>query len=172
MIRLVLGIDPGIAACGIALIEHDVQQPWRLKHVQTVRTKAVALLNDRMREVYAAMKALLREPVVRGTGGVVVACEEQTGVQEGKRRSGETSASATLVQQVVGMARAATFSAGLQFVEPTPAQVKAVLPGIPRTASKAQVQRAVRAIVRDCPEVMSEHESDAIAVALAGARMC
>jgi Holliday junction resolvasome RuvABC endonuclease subunit len=75
------------------------------------------------------------------------------------------------VQQVVGMARVIAFSLGVKFVQPTPAQAKAVLAGIPRTASKAQVQRAVRAVVRDCPKVMSEHASDAIATALAGARM-
>jgi Holliday junction resolvasome RuvABC endonuclease subunit len=32
------------------------------------------------------------------------------------------------------------------------------------------VQRAIRAFVRECPAVMSEHASDAIAVAIAGAR--
>ena len=68
------------------------------------------------------------------------------------------------------MVRVRVFSLGVKFIEVKPNQAKAVLSGILRTATKAQVQRAVRAVVRDCPRVMSEHESDAVAVALAGAQ--
>jgi Holliday junction resolvasome RuvABC endonuclease subunit len=171
-IRIVIGIDPGLASLGLALIERGVREPWRLLFSQTVRTSPGLDLHSRMREGYAALQALPVEPF-RGAKPheVIVACEDQAGVLEGKRRAGETNASAMLVQQVVGMARVKAFGLGVKFVEVTPAQAKAVLSGIPRTASKAQVQRAVRAVVRDCPKVMSEHASDAIAVALAGARM-
>jgi Holliday junction resolvasome RuvABC endonuclease subunit len=172
MIRVSVGVDPGYAACGIAIIERGERSPWRAVHVQTVRTPATLELHSRMHEIWHAMATL---PIEAFQGvkpyDAVVACENQSGVLEGKRRSGETSASAALVQQVVGMVRIKAFNLGVKFIEVTPAQAKAVLLGIPRTANKAQVQRAVRALVRDCPKVMSEHASDAIAVALAGARM-
>jgi Holliday junction resolvasome RuvABC endonuclease subunit len=172
MIRLAIGIDPGLASCGIAVITKEVQQPWLAVHVQTVRTNNSDRPNERMACIYWKLRAIPRS-VFQGfkIEEVVVACEDQTGVQEGKRRTGQTNASGMLVQQVVGLVRAFAFNEGFSLCEPTPAQAKAVLAGIPRTASKAQVQRAVRAIVRDCPKVMSEHASDAIAVALAGARM-
>jgi Holliday junction resolvasome RuvABC endonuclease subunit len=170
VIRVALGIDPGLASCGIALLVREPGGPWRARFVETVRTKAREPLHDRMRQIFWAIRSAPREPLqgVR-PAEFVVCCETQTGVQEGKRRSGETSASALLVQQVVGMARVVALSEGAQFVEVTPAQVKSVLPGM-RTASKAQVQRAIRAFVRECPKVMSEHASDAIAAAIAGAR--
>jgi Holliday junction resolvasome RuvABC endonuclease subunit len=147
-------------------------EKWRLAHVDTIRTSSKDRPNERMAMIYWKLRAIPRS-VFQGvrTEELVVACEEQAGVQEGKRRTGQTNASGMLVQQVVGLVRAYTFQEGFLFYEPTPVQVKAVLAGIPRTASKAQVQRAVRALVRDCPKVMSEHASDAIAVALAGARM-
>ena len=172
MIRVAVGIDPGLAACGLAIIVRDAQQSCALVHSQTVRTPATLDLHSRMHEIWHAMATLPME-VFRGIAPseAILACEDQSGVLEGKRRSGDTNASAALVQQVVGMVRVRAFSLGVKFVEVTPVQAKAVLAGIPRTASKAQVQRAVRAIVRGCPKVMDEHASDAIAVALAGARM-
>jgi Holliday junction resolvasome RuvABC endonuclease subunit len=172
VIRVAVGIDPGYASCGLAIITKEIQEPWRAVHVKTIRTPPTLDLHSRMHELWHAMSTLPME-AFRGIKPheVILACEDQSGVLEGKRRSGETNASATLVQQVVGMARVIAFSLGVKFVQPTPAQAKAVLAGIPRTASKAQVQRAVRALVRDCPKVMSEHASDAIATALAGARM-
>jgi Holliday junction resolvasome RuvABC endonuclease subunit len=173
VIRLSIGIDPGLAACGVAIIyHHDGQQPWRLIWLETMRTRSSDRPNERMACIHWKLRAIPRS-VFQGIGidELVVACEDQTGVQEGKRRTGQTNASGMLVQQVVGLVRAFAFNEGFSFYEPTPVQVKAVLAGIPRTASKAQVQRAVRALVRDCPKVMSEHASDAIAVALAGARM-
>jgi Holliday junction resolvasome RuvABC endonuclease subunit len=172
VIKVVVGIDPGLAACGLAIVTKEIQKPWRAVHVKTVRTPATLDLHSRMHELWHAMSTLPME-AFQGIKPheAILACEDQSGVLEGKRRSGETNASASFVQQVVGMVRVWAFNLGVKFVQPTPAQTKAVLAGIPRTASKAQVQRAVRAVVRDCPKVMSEHASDAVAVALAGARM-
>jgi crossover junction endodeoxyribonuclease RuvC len=172
VIRVVVGIDPGLASCGLAIVTKEIQQPWRLVYSQTIRTPPSMDLHSRMHEIYTAMQGVPTD-LFRGVHmhEALFACENQSGVLEGKRRTGQTNAAAALVQQVVGMARVRAFSLVVRFVEPTPAQVKTVLAGIPRTASKAQVQRAVRALVRDCPKVMSEHASDAIAVALAGARM-
>jgi len=172
VIRLAIGIDPGYLACGIGVIKRGADQRWSALYVQTVRTNTKATLHQRMIAVYGAMLRIPRE-VFMGVQvhEAVLACEDQAGTQEGRRREGKTNSNALLVQQVVGLARAVAFRDHLRFVEPTPAQAKAVLVGIPKTATKAQVQRAVRAIVKDCPKVMSEHASDALANALAGARM-
>jgi Holliday junction resolvasome RuvABC endonuclease subunit len=129
-------------------------------------------LHDRLARIFKAVDLKVVEALQEcPLGEAIIACENQVGVQEGKRARGETNKDAVLVQQVVGMMRVIAFDCEQRFVEPSPAQAKAVLLGIRRTASKAQVQRAVRAMVKDCPKVMSEHASDALANALAGARM-
>src|SRR6185369_4777870 len=100
-----------------------------------------------------------------------VACEAQDAAQEGNRQRGTTSAEALRVREVVGMARGLCFEFDLVFLEPTPAQAKAVFGKIPPTASKEQVARAISALVSGCPATMTEHVSDAIGNALAGARI-
>jgi Holliday junction resolvasome RuvABC endonuclease subunit len=167
---IVIGIDPGVRACGLAVLcrEDGTSDPWRAWSANTVRTTTKEPLHERLRRLWTA--------ILSGTGNhaetLVIAVEEQTGAAEGARRAGATNADALLVQQVVGLARAAAYMhSGATFVEVTPAEAKRVLNGMTMTASKAQVQRAIRSVVRDCPGMMSEHASDAVAIALAGARM-
>jgi len=172
MIQLAVGIDPGYANCGIGVIARSAEQRWRCVHSETVQTPPSVPFHDRLHAVYRALHEIPIEPFRRVMASeCVIACEEQTGTHEGKRRTGETRAEALLVQQVVGLIRVFAYEQGYRFVEPSPAQTKKVLVGIKNTATKAQVARAVRAVVLDCPEVMKEHASDALANALAGARM-
>lgn len=166
---IVVGVDPGLRACGIAVLfraDGALSDPWRALLATTVRTEAAESLHDRLRSIWQTLAAAIGKNF-----SLIIACEEQTGAAEGARRAGVTNADAVLVQQVVGLVRAAAFiRPDAVFVEVTPAEAKRVLHGISRTAGKAQVQRAVRAVVRDCPETMSEHASDAVAIAVAGAR--
>lgn len=172
MIRVAVGIDPGYRAFGFAVLVRDAEQRWNAAHVHTERTTVAAYLHDRMHAIFRAMDPIPKSLFVdQSPLECIIACEDQTGVHEGKRARGQTSTEAMLVQQVVGMARVVAFDYGVRFIEVTPAQAKAVLLGIKQTASKAQVQRAVRAMVKGCPKVMSEHASDACATALAGARL-
>ena len=172
MILVSIGVDPGYRACGLGVIRRGRDQRWYAHHVQTIRTNPSATFHQRLHAIYAGLKRIPRS-VFEGikVEEVVFACEDQTGAHEGKRREGKTSSDALLVQQVVGLARAVAIDEGFRFVEPTPAQVKAVLPGITQRADKAQVKRAVRAVVQGCPKIMSEHASDSLGTALAGARM-
>lgn len=165
---IVLGVDPGVRACGVAILEReDIGSiSWRARSVLTVRTYPKESLHDRLRRIWLVMRCSTGM-----LGSFVVAIEEQTGAAEGARRAGATNADAVLVQQVVGLARAIAFTESHStFIEVTPAEAKRVLNGMTMTASKAQVQRAIRAVVSGCPAVMSEHASDAVAIALAGAR--
>jgi len=172
MIQLALGVDPGYANCGLGIITRAADQRWRCVHSETVQTPASLSFHERLYAVYRALHEMPIEPWRSlKIGDCVIACEEQSGTHEGKRRTGETHAEALKVQQVVGLVRAFAYDLGCRFVEPSPAQTKKVLVGIKNTASKAQVARAVRAVVNGCPEVMKEHASDALANALAGARM-
>jgi Holliday junction resolvasome RuvABC endonuclease subunit len=146
-------------------------QKWRAAHVKTVHTGTSAPLHDRIGEIYEGINVACDAFIDLDFVEVVVACETQAGVQEGKRRSGETSADALLVQQVVGIARALALRYHLRFVDVSPQEAKiAVLGRGGSTADKAQVNRAVRALVTGLPDKMDEHSSDAVAIAIAGAR--
>ncbi len=172
MIRVAIGIDPGYRAFGCCVIARDEEQRWVAEHVETVRTPSSMPFHERCQKVFNALQLMEPGPWEGlPCHQLIVSCENQSGVHEGKRRAGGTNSDAMRVQQIVGMCRVFAYDLGARFVEPTPAQAKAVLLGIRQTASKAQVQRAVRAMVRGCPKVMSEHASDALANALAGARM-
>lgn len=173
MIQVAIGIDPGYATCGLFVAARDSTQAWTAAAVRSIETSAGMPIHERMRVVFKAFQELDGLIVVRNTkrAEMVVACEEQTGPQEGNRRRGSASATSLYVQQVVGFARLFSFDLGCAFVEPTPGQAKKVLAGIKPDATKQQVQRAVRAIIAGCPEKMTFHASDAGAIALAGARM-
>jgi len=171
MIRTAIGVDPGYATFGIACLTRGSEQRWSAPYVRLVTTPPSMPFHERLHVIYKALYEVPPEIFHVRKSETVIACESQTGTQEGKRRKGLTNVEALLVQQVVGMVRAYAYLYGTHFIEPTPAQVKKVLMGIKQTATKAQVQRAVRAIVNGLPDDMSEHESDAVGTALAGARM-
>lgn len=172
MIQLAVGVDPGYAKCGLGVIARSAEQRWRCVHSETVQTPPSIPFHERLHAVYRALLEMPIDPWLRvKLSDCIIACEEQAGTHEGKRRTGETHAEALKVQQVVGVVRVFAYDRGCRFVEPSPAQTKKVLVGIKNTATKEQVARAVRAVVNGCPEVMTEHASDALANALAGARM-
>jgi Holliday junction resolvasome RuvABC endonuclease subunit len=172
MIQLALGVDPGYANCGLGIITRSADQRWRCVHSETVRTPPSLSFHERLYAVYRALHEIPIEPFRHVKAyECVIACEEQTGTHEGKRRTGGTRFEALLVQQVVGVVRVYAYEQDYRFVEPTPAQAKKVLGGIKNNATKEQVQRAIRTVILDCPAVMKEHASDALANALAGARM-
>jgi len=155
----ILGVDPGYAACGLALVRRDGQR-WIALRVETVRTPADMPLGDRLCRVYAAMHALLlREP-----DGVVV--EGQARAHAGHRERGTISAEAFSVREVTGGLRALTWLAGRPLIELEPqAWRKAV--GLPGNARKGQVKRLVQARVQGLPALLSEHAAEALGIAMA-----
>ncbi len=165
-----LGVDPGYRNLGLGLIRRDApSEPWRAVHVQTVRTSSKLSFHERSGVIYDALESAVGQRL--GIYSGVIGCESQIAA-EGKRQRGQTSYEAMLVQQIVGIVRAIALRHCMRFEEVPVTDVKAVLRGIPRTASKTQVARATRAVIRDCPEKMSSHATDALATALAAARRC
>lgn len=172
MIRVAIGIDPGVAACGVGLLRRE-SGAWYAHVSATLRTNPKASLDQRLHSLHAMLHAQFRGHLIGvAPEETVFVIEEQEGALEGRRREGRTNADALLVQQAIGVIRTVAWSLSLagRIVEVTPIDAKRVLVGMTRTSDKKQVQRAVRAIVRGCPGRMSQHASDAKAVALAGAR--
>jgi crossover junction endodeoxyribonuclease RuvC len=147
---LLLGIDPGLAATGWALLDPDS----KVTGCGTVRT-APGPAAPRLLQIVTEMQAVLAAGTVREA-----ALEELF--------MGRNATSALGVAQARGAVLAALAAAGIAIFEYKPAQVKAALTGY-GMAGKAQMARML-ALQIGLTRGADEHATDAIAIALCHAR--
>jgi crossover junction endodeoxyribonuclease RuvC len=147
----VLGIDPGTAACGYAIVHESDGRLRALDHGwwQTSAREPPAL---RLKTIFVNVQELLQrfEPDA-------VALEESF--------VGADARIALSVGQARGVVLAASALAGVACAEYAPSSVKQAVCGYGR-AEKGQVQRMVRAILSLPTPPTSTHASDALAVAI------
>lgn len=147
----VLGIDPGTAACGFAIVHESGS---RLKAVEfgCWHTPARQRPELRLLTIYDGVAELIKE---FGPDAVVL---EESFV-------GADARTALSVGQARGAILVACELGGVEAVEYAPAHVKQAVCGYGR-AEKAQVQRMVQAILglEQLPE--PHHAADALAVAI------
>ena len=171
---MIIGIDPSLCHTGcVALVRGPVE-----RNRQTFRAVSAITLHTtpkhgpqsyRVDLQIRAVERWLQSLVAEHMEPDLVVVEELAGVVAGKTKAGRTSAAAawpvrvgqgvrTLTALLYGWDRVAWV---------TPAQrLQAV--GLPKSASKQQVKRAVGRRVDGLPEIYSEHVADAVAIALAG----
>jgi crossover junction endodeoxyribonuclease RuvC len=147
----VLGIDPGTAACGYAIVQARDGRICALER-GCWRTSARELPERRLHTIFAGVQELLgaHEPDA-------VALEESF--------VGADARIALFVGQARGAALVAAASAGVECAEYAPAHVKRAVCGYGR-ADKAQVQRMVAIILGLDAQPATTHEADALAVAI------
>jgi crossover junction endodeoxyribonuclease RuvC len=147
----VLGIDPGMAACGFGVVRRKGNRLVSLGHGWWP-TPAGERAELRLKRIHDEVAALVErfEPEV-------VALEESY--------VGADPRSALSVGQARGAVMVACAAAGVICVEYAPATVKQAVCGYGR-AEKAQVQRMVRAILRLDGDPHPHHAADALAVAI------
>lgn len=162
--RTVLGVDQGYAACGIGLLRQE-GQAWVALTLETVRTPAAWPLDRRLHVVWSRLRQLMTS----GELPDLLAVEGLARAQEGHRQRGTTSSEAVSVREVTGIVRALGWQYDVPLVEVEPPFWKSCL-ALPAEAEGPQVIRAVRALVRGCPTVFSEHAADGAGIAMAGAR--
>lgn len=128
----VLGVDPGFATTGVAVVERD---GGRLRHllIGTLKTSAGQPQAERLALLWQGMTALIAEHEPE-----VVAIERLFFNSNVK--------TAMAVGQASGVALAAAAQAGLQVHEYTPPEVKQSVAGV-GGASKLQVQTMVAALL-------------------------
>ena len=147
----VLGVDPGLAATGYALLRDDLS----VAACGCIRT-APGPDGERLAEIVRRVRELLdARPAAEA------AFEE---LFVGRNRS-----SALGVAQARGALLALLAERGVPVYEYKPSRVKQLLTGY-GMAGKAQLGRMLALQVRDAPEGIDEHAADAIAVAVCHTR--
>ncbi|MFH1680985.1 MAG: crossover junction endodeoxyribonuclease RuvC [Candidatus Eisenbacteria bacterium] len=148
---VVLGIDPGGASTGFALLRLDGS---RIEHIRsgTIRTARETRLAEKLRRIHAGVAEILAE------GGVdAIAVEDVF--------QGVNPRTASRIGHVRGVVMLAGAEADLPVFEYPPNEVKSAVVGN-GLASKDQVRFMVRRILSLDREVKSADEADALAVAI------
>ena len=147
----VLGIDPGTAACGYAIVHERDGRLRALAHGwwQTPDRERPEL---RLKTIFEGVQGLVAD-----FGPDAVALEESF--------VGADARTALSVGQARGAVLVAAALAGVGCAEYAPSRVKQAVCGYGR-AEKAQVQRMVQSILRLEKVPTPDHASDALAVAI------
>jgi Holliday junction resolvasome RuvABC endonuclease subunit len=166
-VTIILGVDPGLAATGLCLLEQTALG-WSCLRARTVRTDAGLPAYERVRMVLVAV----HDWVHRLSGAWpdnIMAVEDPFAVMAGQIRLGASRSANTLhTLTIVGGLVEMAWGHGTEFVPIAPRTAKAAV--CTGKAQKGQVAACVRALVRDMPERFSEHVADAAAVAIAAGR--
>ena len=148
---LVLGIDPGVAITGYALVAGPPDEA-RLVASGVISTPSGLPLAQRLQQLHDELERLRQE-----YGPEVAAIEELF--------FGRNARTALTVGHGRGVALLALAQAGLAVHEYTPMQVKQAVVGYGQ-ASKEQVQEMVRLLLRLSAVPQPDDAADAVAVAL------
>jgi crossover junction endodeoxyribonuclease RuvC len=148
---VVLGVDPGTASVGIAVVERGGRRPV-VRWATTVRTSSASPLADRLRLIYQAVSEALRDHEAS-----VVAME--------RLMWGRNTRSAMEVARASGVIVLAAAHAGVPVEEYAPLEVKMAVTGS-GNAPKDQVRRALVQLLSPEGVPSQPDAADAVAVAL------
>ena len=146
-----MGIDPGTAACGWAVVEADSGRLRSLDH-GCWRTSSGTALEQRLKHIFEGVSELIRTH-----GPDAVALEESF--------VGANARTALSVGQARGAVLVACALAGVAAREYPPNRVKSAVCGYGH-ADKTQVQRMVKTMLTLPSVPTPNHAADALAVAI------
>jgi crossover junction endodeoxyribonuclease RuvC len=149
--RIVLGIDPGLAATGYGVIRCEGS---RVRHVThgAIRTSPRDAVGERLLQLHEQLLAVIEAHRPEGAGIETVYFSKN-------------SSSAIPVAQARGVILLTLAQCRVSFAEYTPAALKQAIVGRGK-AEKLQIQEAIRMLF-NLPELPTpDHAADALAVAL------
>ncbi len=149
---IVLGIDPGTAICGHALVAEDAAGDARLLAYGVFETRAGTPMPERLLAIHRELSALIDS-----------AAPDAMAVEELFFSRNVTTALS--VGQARGVVLLAAAQAGLPIYEYKPAEVKQALVGY-GGADKSQMQEMLRIMLRLDKIPRPDDAADAIAVAI------
>jgi len=149
--NIIIGIDPGLASTGfgVIVIENDEEIPIDFGVIQTSKEKD---LNIRLNEIYKHLKKLINKYKPSA-----IAIEDIYFCKNLK--------TAILVAQARGVALLSTAEMGIPVFEYSPLQVKQAIVGYGK-ATKEQVQKMIKSILKLEKIPGSDHAADSLAIAL------
>ncbi|UCC67701.1 MAG: crossover junction endodeoxyribonuclease RuvC [Armatimonadota bacterium] len=151
---IVLGVDPGLAATGYAVLE-AANGRMQVRESGCARSRSRHPMEARVRTIYDELAAVLAR------------WQPEVTVLEGLYSDYGFPRTAILMGHVRGVICLAAGQAGARVMEVSPAEAKQALTGSGR-ASKEQIRRAVaRMLALDEPPA-SDHVCDALALAIVG----
>jgi crossover junction endodeoxyribonuclease RuvC len=147
----VLGVDPGLSCCGIAVVDGPGHRP-SLVASDIVRTDADRALGDRLHAIHSALTDAVaaHAPTELAVERVFINAQARTGVG---------------AVQVVGLVHLVGAQQDLPVWEYTPSQVKAAVTGV-GTADKDQVGYMVQRLLSLADVPRPADRADAMAVAM------
>jgi crossover junction endodeoxyribonuclease RuvC len=148
----VLGIDPGLTRCGVAVIDGRAGSTLTAVHVGVIRTDPQGAVERRLQGVYAGLAALVEE-----------FSPESIAIERVFSQHNVRSAMATAQAAAMGLLLASQCE--LPVALHTPTEVKAAVTGSGR-ADKAQVTSMVTRILRLPGPPKPADAADAIAIAV------
>lgn len=151
MFERVLGVDPGVAATGLAVLERS-QDNTRVIWAETIRTSSAAAEAERLLALYRAIASAL-------------AAHSPESVAVERLLWGRNVGSAMIVARASGVTLLAAAESGVSVFEYAPLEVKMAVTGA-GNAPKDQVRHALERFHRigDLPH--QSDAADAVAVAL------
>jgi crossover junction endodeoxyribonuclease RuvC len=148
----VLGVDPGLTRCGVAVVDGAVGRQLRLVTVDVIRTPAEADVAERLLRLAAELEARVAEHAPD-----VVAVERVFSQHNVRTVMGTAQAAAVAIL--------AAARAGVPVALHTPSEIKAAVTGSGR-ADKAQVATMVTRLLRLAERPRPADASDALALAI------
>ncbi|CAB4862657.1 MAG: crossover junction endodeoxyribonuclease RuvC [Actinobacteria bacterium] len=148
----VLGVDPGLTRCGVAVIEGAPGTPLIAHHIGVIRTGADEEISSRLAQIEAALEMLVTE-----FEPDVIAIERVFSQQNVRSAMGTAQAAA--------MALVIAGRRDLPIAMHTPTEVKAAVTGSGR-ADKAQVTAMVTRLLRLAEAPKPADAADAVAIAI------
>jgi crossover junction endodeoxyribonuclease RuvC len=148
----VLGIDPGTAITGYAVVEENQEGDLHLVALGTINTPAKSPLYSRLQKIYASLNEIVSQnkPDASAVEQLFFSRNARTAMSVGHAR---------------GVTLLALANAGLPIHEYTPMQIKQAVTGY-GGAQKKQIQEMVRMLL-NLPEVPKPDDAaDAAAVAI------
>ena len=147
----VLGVDPGIATAGLAIVAERDRRPV-LVWTRTVRTPAGSPEASRLRTLYGEVRDALAE-------------HRPTAVAVERVMWGRNVGSAMSVARATGVVLLAAADAGVPVEEYAPLEVKMAVTGV-GNASKEQVRRGLGLLLGPAAVPDEPDAADAVAAAL------
>ena len=149
---LIMGIDPGLTRCGVAIVEVGRDRRVSLHHYDVVKTPSTDPLERRLLAVDTELRLLLAKFPVEAVA------VERVFAQANVRTVMGTA-------QVSGLAIVAAASNGLPVATYTPTEVKAAVTGNGR-AGKAEVTAMVQRLLKLPAPPKPADAADALAIAI------